>query len=326
MPRKDNKFMRAEVRRDKKGLIGELLFLSLSLLLICIMIIFSGSVATSAKNALMLCGRTLIPAIFPFLVINGVLIRSGLAEGCARLFGGLYSRLFKQSGSLCSAFLIGAICGFPSGAAAVAECERAGLCSKEDASRALFTSSSASPAFVILAVGKGILGSLAHGVMLWLIQIFAILALSFIQGLFSCPSGSCTSLKRKENRGFFNALALSLKEGAGSMLSICGAVIFFSIISGYLSTLPFLPQSIKCLLSCALEITGGVSLCASCFSFPLSFIVIAGAIGWSGISVHSQVSLVTNGDYPMGKYIVSKLCCSLLTSLFAAASVFFGFI
>lgn len=154
--------------------IGIILFMS------GILLIYSPLSAEAARNGLILCGRAVIPALFPFFVINGVLMRLGFADDIGKLLGKPMKRLFGLNGSCAIAIITGALCGYPSGAKTVMELYKGGKCTKEEAEILLAYTNNASPAFLIAGVGASMLKSSKTGAILYIIQLSAALAVGMI--------------------------------------------------------------------------------------------------------------------------------------------------
>jgi len=164
------------------------------------------------------------------------------------------------------------------------------------------------------------------GFALYLFQIAAAFAVGILDArlLGGNTSGMPPLPPRKRNRLFFT-LAEALREAADAMVGICGAVIFFSTLGGMVSLLPF-PDILRCLLVCLLEITAGASLTASLLPLQTAFVLIAGAVGWSGFSIHAQTVMVTGGKLKVGRYLLSKALTALFTALFAAVALILGIV
>ena len=68
------------------------------------------------QRALLLCTSSLIPTLFPFMVISEIMVRSGCGTLFARFPGKLFSRIFGISPNAATALIFGILCGFPVGA------------------------------------------------------------------------------------------------------------------------------------------------------------------------------------------------------------------
>ena len=103
----------------KKGTAAALIFAGLALIL------DSRCAAEAAREALSLCARTLIPGLFPLLVVAGMLVPglSGLRmETLSRLLG------LPRGGE--GIWLLGLLGGFPVGAAAISQGSETALWTK----------------------------------------------------------------------------------------------------------------------------------------------------------------------------------------------------
>ncbi len=278
--------------------------------------------ARAALRGLELCGKSLIPSLFPCLVLCGLLLRVGFPEWLAAAVGRPVGRILGISPSSVAAVPAGLLCGFPTGAAVAFGIRSRGLCTDRDCERTLCMSAFASPAFMIAGVGSGMLGSARLGLFLWLVQAAATLCAGLLMNgteRAAVPSDPiCFPRKRHAPLA---ALAESIRVSADTTLGICGAVLFFSVLTGYLSSLSILPPILQCALACFLELTSGASLSARLLPDAAALIAIAAASGWSGLSVLAQTALVTGGELRLRRFLLSRLLSSLLAALFAAVAI-----
>ena len=87
--------------------------------------------ATSAEllRGLKLCADTLIPTLFPYMVISEMLVRSETISFIAPAVGRVSERIFGVSGASGAAMFIGLLCGFPVGAKIIAGLFESGVIS-----------------------------------------------------------------------------------------------------------------------------------------------------------------------------------------------------
>lgn len=315
--------------RTAEGKGGKLLRTALctaALISVFVMTAASERVSAGVTSAMKLCVKSLIPAIFPFLVLNGILVRCGFPEKAGKIIGAPVSFLFGIDRSLAAAVVTGFLCGFPAGAAAADGIFASGLCRKEDVGRASLCSSFASPGFMIAGVGVSMLGSARAGIALWLFQAAAVICAGITVNLVSpvkLSGNGYTGIKVTVSP--LSAVSAAVKESAESMLGICGSVIFFSVFSGFALSLGSLPAAVRCVIACFFEMTSGTEAAAEMLPPDIAFVAAAWAAGWSGVSVHAQTSLVTGGKTG-GRYVAGKALTSLLSALFAAAALKTGLI
>ena len=315
-----------ETRRSLRRTFSAIL-LALILTVMAIFLLFSETASRAAFQGILLCGRTLIPAVFPCLVLSKLLIKLGFAEILGRKIGRLFSRLFGVSAPTVAAFLCGCLGGFPTGAASVFQLRRDGQLDDSDTVRGLILSSSASPAFLIGTVGCILLDRPLRGLFLYVAQLLAILIVGLmLQFVHRRKLPLIPYTPHRAPRSLLAALAESLRESADTMLAVCGTVIFFTAAGGILLSLSFFSNPIRCLLLASLELTAGISLTASLLTADQAFVAIAAAVGFSGLSVHAQTALVGEGQFPSGRFLAGKALTSLITALMAAVAVFLNLV
>ena len=196
-------------------------------------LIFSAKEAAAAcLNALELCGRMIIPALFPFFVLSILLNRLGLPGILGKVFAPFASRLYGISGAGASALLIGLTGGYPLGAAYIADMERQGSITAGEGERLLGFCNNSGPAFIIGAVGSGVFGSVKVGLLLYAVHIFSAL----VTGLFFRNRSFCSETQPVllESADTGAVLAEAVKHAVASILNVCGFVLCFSVIVGLL--------------------------------------------------------------------------------------------
>ncbi|MBQ4065182.1 MAG: hypothetical protein IJD10_03700 [Clostridia bacterium] len=300
---------------------GRLTFLlstAAALFLTFLLLALSKEASEGVRQGLMLCGGTLIPSLFPFLVLNNLWMRLGVLQKLGDRLGRPISSFFGISSSCASAILVGIVSGFPTGADVAYRLYERGLCDDHSLNRTVFLASLASPGFVIAGIGEGMLGDRRLGILLWGIQLLSTCLIGILDArLFPRRTMTPLSEESNENNAFFPCLSQALREGATAMVGICGVVLFFSVWITLLSLLP-ISYPWRCLLSCGLELTTGASLTSSLLPPSHSLIVLSAAVGWSGLSVHAQTVMVTGNRLHISAYLIRKAMTAILCALLAA--------
>lgn len=135
----------------------------------------SAEAAQAVRDGLALCAGSVIPALFPFLAVSGLL--TALDAGASPALGPL-ARLLGCSRAGARAFLLGLTGSYPVGARTVAQLYRRGGISRREACRLLLFSNNCGPAFILGVAGLGCFGSLRAGVLLWGVHILAALVIA----------------------------------------------------------------------------------------------------------------------------------------------------
>ena len=234
-----------------------------------------------AAKALTLCAGTVIPALFPFMVVTGLLVRLGFGQWLAPDMAGLMASLFRLPGCAGSALLLGLVGGYPSGAKTAADLYREKLVSREEAERLLAFCNNSNPVFLISVLGVGVFGSVRAGVWLRLIHVLSAL----LTGLVFRGSGKSASRQELTRRPPFRAVSFAeaftgaVRSSLAGILSVCAFVVFFYVLAQPLTAMG---GRLGAVLVAALEL---FSLTPLLTADAFGFLLAAAAAGWGGISV-----------------------------------------
>lgn len=271
------------------------------------------------KRGLSLCGQTVIPALFPFMVLSELLISLGFVEMFSKYLGHPIAACFGLSKKGASVLFFGLLCGFPVGARMSLRLYDDGQISREECERLLGFSNLPSMAFLISAVGGSLYQNHAFGVFLWLSSLIS----ACLVGLLSRKKGAACQqdpLPTRPTKGF-SAFVSAITHSIGSMLTVCAYILFFSAVIGCLShvfTAWNLPPILTAFLYSFFELTSGTAAAAALSHSLPSALLCALAVGWSGLSVHCQLLTLCDGrglsfrPYFLAKAL-SALICTLLT-------------
>lgn len=263
-------------------------------------------------QALTLCARSVIPALFPFFVVSTLLISLGAGQLLAPLLEGLMVPLFRIPGCGASALILGLIGGYPTGAGAAAELVRTGQLSREEGTRLLTFCNNSNPIFLISVLGCGVFGSVRTGLWLWLIHLTAALLTGLCfrnlrHGLESRPQRLRQPVFQAAS--FPAAFVGAVRSALRGTLSVCGFVLFFYTLAQPLQAAA--PMAVG-----VLEMFSAVPL------LPVNgmgFLLAAGLSGWGGLSVLCQTAAVLEGSgLSLRPAVLGKLAHSFLSVLLAA--------
>ena len=294
--------------------------------LFLLLLLFEGEALTdSLYDALVLCLNSLIPSLFPYLVLSELVVTSGLGDRLGKAFQKPFGRLFGVSGAGVSAIVLGAVCGFPVGARCAVMLYDKGVLSKKETERLLCFCNNTGAGFLVAGVGASFFGNANFGLVLYAVQIISALIIGMgLSKLFKLKCGVGTATPKAPALGaslFTNAIGSASKN----MLFVCGYIVFFSSLtgglSGVISRITDSPLP-RVLISGILEISSGCHSAAELFGSGAPFLLCAALaaffVGWSGLSVHAQTAAICKDlDISLSPYIASKLFQGLICAALA---------
>lgn len=296
-----------------------------------------------ARKGLELCASVIIPSLFPFFVLSGMVVELGFASYIGKLFERLMRPLFGVGGACAAPLALGFVGGYPTGARTAILLYEKGVCSRAETERMLAFCNNSGPAFILGVVGAGVFGSGAAGVLLYLAHAAA----SIIVGILFRIFGGKVDAKRGEKPQFSSevsslapAFASSVASALNATLGICAFVVFFTVVinmlvrlgaipfaAGLLAKLPLLDeQGASQLLTGLIEISSGVwTLKDAVGGLRRELALAAFMLGWAGLSVHCQVlGFILKSGLSTRPYLIGKLLHGVVSAalVWAVAGLF----
>ena len=233
------------------------------------------------SKGLSICATSVIPSLFPFMVLSDYLIRSEFIDFIGRIIDPITKTLFRLPGSAGCAVIMSLIGGYPVGANMIVRLLENGSITQNRAKRMMLFCVNAGPAFVIGTVGTVIFSSRKAGLILYLSMVAASLAMGVFLRVFD---GGEIELKTGKTEFRSGVLNQSVVSGTNSMLYLCAWILLFSCVNSLIESVN-LPDEIMLWIKMITEVTGGCAEAAG--KYPVS--VQALVMGWSGLSVHCQL-------------------------------------
>lgn len=258
-----------------------------------------------------------LPALFPFMVLSGLIIRLELAERVSKAFKPLLGRLYHASSAACYVMLVGFLCGFPMGARTIAELYERGRLTKRDGRWLLAFCNNLSPAYVmgVLFPMLGIKRMLPYllgfyGLPLiygWIIRIISLR--HKVKELNSLENTDARNYsKPKSAMPFGTALRESIESATHAVIILGGYLDFFCLLNLFPHLILQKPQPILGLL---LEVTTGLNTMKG-----RSPILCLCAATFGGLSCIAQThAALSNTDLTdaMGEYVIHKIILTAIS-------------
>lgn len=271
--------------------------------------------ADGVRAGLTLAARDALPALFPFFLVGGLLVRTGAANALAGVLAKPLWYIYGLPPDGAGALVMGLIGGYPVGAATVAQLMERGRLSREDAARLAAFCNCASPAFCINLAGLMLFGSARVGILLYLLHVLAAL-LTGLAVTRRPPRRTAPPARAKAapSEAFVPAFCASVRDAAQTALTVTAFLAVFSVLLALLE--PVLSHvSAAPALAGMLELTCGLDRLRMLPAAPAMLPLVSFLLGFGGLSVHGQVhALLTPYNVPLQKFTRGKL----LHGLFAA--------
>jgi len=277
------------------------------------LLIFDSQLAVDgARSGVDLCIRTVVPALFPFIVLSMMLTDFMSTDGSiVHFFAGILEIPSTAVPVLIPAFLG----GYPVGAKCIHDLYTKGCISRIQAHRLLAFCSNAGPSFLFGMVS----GFFPDPWMVWVLWLIHILSAFLTSMLFPSSAEPKPITKPNVDRTERTDLLLSAIK---SMAMICGWVILFRTLTAFLNRWCFwiLPPWLQIFLTGFLELTNGCCELIQIENIGVRFVLCSSMLAFGGICVLLQTASVTKGlslrCYVRGKAIQTVfsllLSCAVL--------------
>ena len=284
------------------------------------------------NKAIGICLGSLVPSLFPFMLLIRFYCEVKPDKKPSRA-SVLLSRLLGVAPSLSGVTLLGMFSGFPVGASGIKSLYARGLCTKEQAQRAVCLSNNCSAAFIIGTVGAGLLKSVKLGYVLFAAQLMSVITAAQLLKLFGTKDNTHFDVKAASERSEKPKSSVFIdcvKSTMSAMINLCGFVLFFYLLSGIIcDNLGFVlakanaqtAVTAKTIICGVLEMTSGV-FSAAAADFPRNVLLCSAVTSFSGLSVYFQVKDAADG-LDVSAFIPVHLLLSVLSPMYTLVILYF---
>ncbi len=294
-----------------------LFFLALISCLVTILL-FPQLTLQGASAGLLLWFRSIIPTLFPFVVLSNLFLSTNAVSYLSRLLNALIARVFHVSGDGSFAILTGFLCGYPMGAKVTADLVQKGYITKKEGCYLLSFCNNTSPMFVISYVILQNLGKEKLLVPSVCILILSPILCSFLFRLYYKPRINPSRFSDAKPVHFrFAYLDSAIMNGFETITKVGGYMILFSIVLEILSQVQTQNAFLLTVLFPSVEIAGGIQFIVEhCSSFYTAYVPVMALTSFGGwCSVAQTKSMIQEAGIPIFPYIIEKLITAMVTSL-----------
>ncbi len=299
-----------------KNKVQPFLFLAVSLFLLVNMLLFSKNAVYFAALGLNLWFERMIPSLFPFMILSGILVKTGFSEKIASFFYPVLGRIFGLSYSCIYIILMGFLCGFPMGAAVISENLQLHKISKREASYLLAFTNNIGPVYFISFVSvvcPCLPLKISFAIMYGIPLLYGIILRYTCYKDLSTKKRGLTSSSTMSS-SLLHTIDSSIQSSIESITKLGGYMILFNLLN-LLLYFPYLiiPKKIRYLSSCLLEISGGIQLLKTQTDlFPFVYIILP----FGGLSCIAQTyHFIKNTGLSIKSYLGHKIIQTACTAI-----------
>lgn len=266
------------------------------------MLRFPQALANGVSRGLSVCSSVIIPTLYPFMILAGILTDSPLCTRPNAVIGAMTQWLFRLPACCGTAIFLSLIGGYPAGALAIGRLHNSGRITAEQARRMTLFCVNGGPGFIISTVGAGLIGSPRAGWLLFTAHAATSLGIGAVLGRISNPHAISTQEippKSSPPRAF----AQTVQDTCTALLTMCGFVVLAAAglsvweASGLPHTLQLVSGIPAATWSTAVAVLTEVS--CGCIALTggraLTPFWLCLCLGWGGLSVQGQLAVALKG-------------------------------
>ncbi len=253
---------------------------------LALFLIFPARYSKAVFDGISLWAASVLPATLPFLFLTALFSNLGIYRKTARFLSPAMGKLFAVSGEGGCAALLSALSGYPVGARTVADLAAGGRLGREEVFRVASLATTSGPAFLVGAVGCGMMQSPSCGYILYFSHLAGIILVCLLMRIRAKPAPSPPPLQSAKKTDLSDLLLNS----ALSVLCVGAAIALFYAFGQMIAdmgALLSLPTPVTTLLCGLLEMTTGCALCAP-YASPAAMAACCFFVTFGGLCVLVQ--------------------------------------
>lgn len=275
-----------------------------------LMVIFPQVAMDSARKGISLWASSVLPALLPFFICANFLQNIGVIR-------------YLKSGTF--PFLMSVLSGYPMGAKIVGDLRRSSEISVGEAKRLMSFCSTSGPAFLIGAVGTGMLGSGFLGAIIAAAHYLGAAVNGMVYtAVLGKECGFAGSMRIEEEKGMQESLTEAMLSAFKSLGIILAYIVLFTFATDMMHLCGVFSLVgctwLRAIVKGFFEMTVGCGAVAECvgISDALRCILCAGILSWGGLSVLGQsMSMLAGSGISLRYLFLSKMTHSLFSAIIA---------
>ena len=268
----------------------------------------------AARDGLTLWLNVMLPTLLPFLILTGILLKTGNIRKLLTPGATLVKILLGLSPAGTYVLLLGLLCGYPMGAKLAHDLYINGQISRREGEYLLTFSCNASPAFILSYLVRDCLGNKISGrriiLLLLVSDLICMLFFRFIVYRGHTVNPVKPAGKKKETSGQDSTgviLDVSIMNGFETITRLGGYILLFSLIYACISCYWPFSTLTGILFTAPIELTTGLHRIAlSSLSWKMQYYLSMMLTAFGGFCIMFQTKSVLENRLSLIPYLTSK--------------------
>ncbi len=277
----------------------------------CIALIVNAkAVSEGIIDSIVRCINIIIPSLFAFMAVSGIIIKSRLYYYISRPFHFISKYVLRLPDNLFFIFILGNVCGYPIGIKLLSEMVKEGRISAKNAEIMSCYCYAGGPAFLTGAVGLAVFGNKKIGLLIFASVLISNILMAVILNRIYKINGNDTG----ENLNLSPEVIINSAVDAGkSLFVMCILIVLFSTVMSVMEScnvFDFIAGKFNIsynglvLIKAFFEISSVTQLSGAPYRFlPL----ITSLCGFGGLCVMLQIPAVNANMFSLKKFFLSRI-------------------
>lgn len=271
-------------------------------------------VSESILSSLYIWYNTLVPSIFPMIVLSDILITYNISNIVPSILTKFISQIFNITNNASIIFFLSIISGFPTNAIIIKKAIETNSISKEEGEHLLLFCNFANPLFILQTIGIFYLKNTKYAVIILISHILSNIIIGIIYRKNNHPKNNYI-IEKNKSQSFGDILSNTIYKSVNSLLLIAGTVTLFLILTTLITHIFNLNNQQELIIKSILEMTMALSYLSNLnINSTIKIILSSSIISFSGLSIHLQIiSSLNNIKY--SRYLKGRILSSLLSAV-----------
>lgn len=319
------------IQMGPESRLSSLLLACMAAFLVACLIIYPSAVFQSSLSGMSLWWEYVFPALLPFLILTEIMLGTGAIHALGTLLDPFMRFFFRISGNSGWALAMGLFAGYPAGASTTAKLRERQALLPLEAERVLIVSHLCNPAVMITVIGVGFFHQVTLGMFIAIIHYTSALLmglmlpstkdkpavnepLAAMEPIWTRAMLSAKRAQLDDGRKFGKILGDGVTQSIQVLMVIGGWMMFFSVLQQvillllpkFITNIGLVDQLVIILLEPHL---GAYAIAQdSSITLVLKIALVGAVLGWSGLSIHSQVkSLLQSTQMRYLSFLMARL-------------------